>query len=203
MERWTVAGPLLVAGGSATRGNGQGNGRTHSLKSVVRRKRGRTSAGLRHFSADRYNWGFPPRPHCTTGRSFNGRTRGSGPRYRGSNPCLPAKSASPFLPTHLGSVRARSIVSIDREDFRLDLERILKLCPGGMRKVACATSRSLASRRKPVVPRAVQRRGLARVRRRDLQIFERLVVVAFGRRDRRVSEQIAHLCEWDALLNQP
>ena len=27
-----------------------------------------------------------------TGRSFNGRTRGSGPRYRGSNPCLPAKS---------------------------------------------------------------------------------------------------------------
>jgi hypothetical protein len=28
------------------------------------------------------------------GRSFNGRTRGSGPRYRGSNPCLPAKSTS-------------------------------------------------------------------------------------------------------------
>jgi hypothetical protein len=27
-----------------------------------------------------------------TGRSFNGRTRGSGPRYRGSNPCLPATS---------------------------------------------------------------------------------------------------------------
>ena len=27
-----------------------------------------------------------------TGRSFNGRTRGSGPRYRGSNPCLPANS---------------------------------------------------------------------------------------------------------------
>ena len=26
------------------------------------------------------------------GRSFNGRTRGSGPRYRGSNPCLPANS---------------------------------------------------------------------------------------------------------------
>ena len=26
-----------------------------------------------------------------TGRSSNGRTRGSGPRYRGSNPCLPAK----------------------------------------------------------------------------------------------------------------
>jgi hypothetical protein len=25
------------------------------------------------------------------GRSFNGRTRGSGPRYRGSNPCLPVK----------------------------------------------------------------------------------------------------------------
>ena len=25
------------------------------------------------------------------GRSSNGRTRGSGPRYRGSNPCLPAK----------------------------------------------------------------------------------------------------------------
>jgi hypothetical protein len=28
-----------------------------------------------------------------TGRSFNGRTRGSGPRYRGSNPCLPAKTS--------------------------------------------------------------------------------------------------------------
>ena len=29
---------------------------------------------------------YPP----ADGRSFNGRTRGSGPRYRGSNPCLPA-----------------------------------------------------------------------------------------------------------------
>ena len=28
----------------------------------------------------------------TTGRSFNGRTRRSGRRYRGSNPCLPANS---------------------------------------------------------------------------------------------------------------
>ena len=30
----------------------------------------------------------------TTGRSFNGRTRRSGRRYRGSNPCLPANFAS-------------------------------------------------------------------------------------------------------------
>ena len=32
-----------------------------------------------------------------TGRSFNGRTRGSGPRYRGSNPCLPASLRSPSV----------------------------------------------------------------------------------------------------------
>ena len=32
-----------------------------------------------------------------TGRSFNGRTRGSGPRYRGSNPCLPATSVASLL----------------------------------------------------------------------------------------------------------
>ena len=49
-----------------------------------------------------YNQGFvaPPqaRPSAAQahsesqiGRSSNGRTRGSGPRYRGSNPCLPAK----------------------------------------------------------------------------------------------------------------
>src|SRR6187455_3350868 len=40
-----------------------------------------------------YNRGFLPRPRNATGRSFNGRTRGSGPRYRGSNPCLPANSS--------------------------------------------------------------------------------------------------------------
>ena len=33
-----------------------------------------------------YNRSF----YLPVGRSFNGRTRGSGPRYRGSNPCLPA-----------------------------------------------------------------------------------------------------------------
>jgi hypothetical protein len=38
---------------------------------------------------------WPTNPAVCTGRSFNGRTRGSGPRYRGSNPCLPATS----LPT--------------------------------------------------------------------------------------------------------
>jgi hypothetical protein len=37
-----------------------------------------------------YNRGFRLLRPAATGRSFNGRTRGSGPRYRGSNPCLPA-----------------------------------------------------------------------------------------------------------------
>ncbi len=37
----------------------------------------------------RYNLRLSVLPR--SGRSFNGRTRGSGPRYRGSNPCLPAK----------------------------------------------------------------------------------------------------------------
>ena len=44
----------------------------------------------------RYNQGFRPRGFAPTGRSFNGRTRGSGPRYRGSNPCLPARLRSRF-----------------------------------------------------------------------------------------------------------
>ena len=38
------------------------------------------------------------------GRSFNGRTRGSGPRYRGSNPCLPAIRLAPRFA--LGSLMA-------------------------------------------------------------------------------------------------
>ena len=48
------------------------------------------------------HWGCQARrgPQCgqphwgAIGRSFNGRTRGSGPRYRGSNPCLPANPAN-------------------------------------------------------------------------------------------------------------
>jgi hypothetical protein len=44
----------------------------------------------RQVGAIRYNSSF----HLLVGRSFNGRTRGSGPRYRGSNPCLPAIKAS-------------------------------------------------------------------------------------------------------------
>ena len=39
--------------------------------------------------------GPSPKPHG--GRSFNGRTRGSGPRYRGSNPCLPATKFSMYF----------------------------------------------------------------------------------------------------------
>jgi hypothetical protein len=46
--------------------------------------------GLRVAAPVLYNWSFGSCPIATTGRSFNGRTRGSGPRYRGSNPCLPA-----------------------------------------------------------------------------------------------------------------
>jgi hypothetical protein len=50
-------------------------------------------------ASSRYNWWFLPardsRPD--TGRSFNGRTRRSGRRYRGSNPCLPATHESAVL----------------------------------------------------------------------------------------------------------
>jgi hypothetical protein len=40
-----------------------------------------------------------------TGRSSNGRTRGSGPRYRGSNPCLPAKYFQLLTSTRLIDAR--------------------------------------------------------------------------------------------------
>ena len=53
-----------------------------------------------------------------TGRSFNGRTRGSGPRYRGSNPCLPARLRSPF-----GRASSRSARSARR---RTSCERVIR-----------------------------------------------------------------------------
>ena len=51
-------------------------------------------ASLRPPIGSRYSWRFVAlkRREPTTGRSFNGRTRRSGRRYRGSNPCLPANS---------------------------------------------------------------------------------------------------------------
>ena len=39
-------------------------------------------------------------------------------------------------------------------------------------------------------------------RSRGLEIFELLVVVALGRGDGRVAQEIAHLREWDAALDQ-
>src|SRR5205085_7551929 len=46
----------------------------------------------------------PPTPGTLAGRSFNGRTAGSGPANRGSTPCLPAKLRS--VQFHVGGLIA-------------------------------------------------------------------------------------------------
>src|SRR5690606_29845427 len=55
--------------------------------------------GFARAANSAYNKKFQALLRSWTGRSVNGRTPGSGPGYRGSNPCLPANY--PVLPQEL------------------------------------------------------------------------------------------------------
>jgi hypothetical protein len=78
-----------------------------------------------------------------TGRSFNGRTRRSGRRYRGSNPCLPANSLA-----HARSLPGRQVFRLGAIGLRLiatGTESWSAGPPGDAMRLLTHTSRSIHS----------------------------------------------------------
>ena len=81
-----------------------------TVKGPSSRHRSESAIRVARFLGGPISSGFPAATVSNTGRSFNGRTRFSGPRYRGSNPWLPA---NPF-----------------EEPERLVDQDIVRSCPG-------------------------------------------------------------------------
>ena len=96
---------------------------------------------LRCVLASTYNQSFLPRARHATGRSFNGRTRGSGPRNRGSNPCLPASLRSRF-----GELRP------GRRALRADVPRSEARSGEGRRAVARRSRAKADLHRESMIP---------------------------------------------------
>ena len=88
--------------------------------------------------------------HLDTGRSFNGRTRRSGRRYRGSNPCLPATSLA-FAPSWLfgPSSGARNSPSARRDWARIPASQPHKLQPFSLMNSAVSAGPPILSPFRP------------------------------------------------------
>ena len=90
------------------------------------------------------------------GRSFNGRTRGSGPWNRGSNPCLPAKSRQGSIwlggrdsgATRLSPLRARILGCLPQQVFAVPSFSAASTVSEGRRRLTSSikTSKSSAVR---------------------------------------------------------